>query len=81
MNKIAWLNIDREPFTLKEISNVYLGNILRFIAVGGGHDDFVNTEVIVDLFEEAEKRNLNLNLDLSELITVQLNKQKERIIQ
>jgi hypothetical protein len=58
MLMIAWIDRGRRKYTMDEITDSHLVNILKFLCKGGGYMDFVTPEKIIELFEEAERRDL-----------------------
>lgn len=64
----VWEDINGNFYTLQDIDDRYLLNILRFIRKGGGYIDFLDEDKIKKLYEEARKRKLKFNILLDELI-------------
>lgn len=54
----AWIDREGKSYTMDEISNKHLLNILRFMCNGGGYTYFLSKERIKDLFNEADRRRL-----------------------
>jgi hypothetical protein len=57
-NEIAWIDRNYKEYSMDEILDSHLLNILRFMCKGGGYSYFLTTEKIINLFDEANKRNL-----------------------
>lgn len=66
--QIAWIDRNCKKYSMDEISDEYLLNILTFICDGGGYDHFLTKEKITNLFNEAEKRGLPHTNSLLEAI-------------
>jgi len=58
LENAAWVNIEHKPYTMAEITDEYLLNILAFLCRGGGYKYFVTPEKIKALFKEAKTRGL-----------------------
>lgn len=54
----VWIDKDYNTYSVEQISDRYLKNILRFICNGGGHVGMMNEQQIKTLFDEAEKRGI-----------------------
>lgn len=67
-DEYVWCDRNHRYWTLKEIDDRYLLNILRFISNGGGYTEAMNEKNITALFKEANKRKLKHNLKLKDLI-------------
>jgi hypothetical protein len=67
---IAWIDRGRRQYTMDEIEDSHLINILKFLCRGGGYMDFVTHEKIIALFEEADERGLKHNQNLGTAIMV-----------
>jgi hypothetical protein len=63
----VWCDINGNKYTLEQIDDRYLLNILSFINKGGGYTDFMSDSKITKLFKEANKRMLKHNLKLNQL--------------
>jgi len=66
VKNIAWVDRDYNKYTLEEISNRYLMNILRFLCRGGGYTDYLDKDKIQTLFDEAEKRGIKHTIDIKD---------------
>ena len=64
----VWCDINGNEYTLEEIDNKYLFNILRFISNGGGYVDFLDDSKIEKLYNEANRRKINHKFKLEDLI-------------
>lgn len=58
MKETAWIDIDFNEYTMDEITDRYLLNIIKFMAKGGGYNDFLTYEKRQDLVDEAIRRGL-----------------------
>lgn len=56
MNEIAWIDVYGRKYTMDEISDEHLLNIVKFVSNGGGHPHFMTEEVIRNLFIEVDRR-------------------------
>lgn len=69
MNKnYVWCDRNYNYYTLEDIDDRYLLNILKFISNGGGYVYNINANNIRSLYEEASRRNLKHNYDLRDLL-------------
>lgn len=64
----VWCDRDYNYYTLEEIDDKYLLNILKFLSNGGGYSSKLSEEKIRKLFNEAKKRKLKCNYKLNDLI-------------
>lgn len=71
---IVWCDVNNNKYTLKEIDDRYLLNILRFISRGGGYKDFLDEGKIRKLYNEANRRKIKHNLKLVDLISAYYEK-------
>lgn len=62
---IVWVDIDYNYYTLKELSDNYLLNILKYLQRGKGYLHLVEKRDIRKLFNEAKRRNLILSNDIT----------------
>ena len=67
--KIVWQDIRGKKYTLGEIKNSYLLNILNFIYSGGGGYPYIAPNNIELLYQEALQRGLKPKHGLSATIT------------
>jgi hypothetical protein len=63
----VWYDCNFKGYTLQDIDDRYLLNILNFISRGGGHADLMSENNIKKLFNEANKRKLKHNHTLEQL--------------
>jgi len=66
-DEYVWADINGKCYTIDEIDDRYLLNILKFIARGGGYTDFLDDDRIKKLYYEAKKRKIKHGLKLAEL--------------
>ena len=67
-NEKVWMDINHNKFSLNEISDSYLINILAFVKNGRGYVDYLNEYKIRKLFKEAEERGLKHSYNVNEAI-------------
>lgn len=70
----VWCDKNYKTYTLKEIDDRYLLNILKFISNGGGYTEFMSEKTITLLFNEAKKRGIKHNYELEQLISAYYQK-------
>lgn len=70
--QIAWIDKDRKEYEMRDLTDDHLKNVLNLISRGGGHDDFVNKEVIISLYREGVARGIKIRFGLKELIEQRL---------
>lgn len=58
MKQVAWIDINNKHYTMNEISDAHLLNILKFIGDGGGYGHFLTVDKTGDLLKEAFDRGL-----------------------
>jgi chromatin remodeling complex protein RSC6 len=75
---IAWINVDHAKYRMKDISNLHLKNILNLLYRGGGHNYFITVDKITNLYNEANKRGIKLDFNLTKLIESRMNIDIER---
>lgn len=68
MEQVAWIDVNHREYSMGDIDNGYLKNILNFIYRGGGYDDFLTKGKIADLYFEAQRRGIKLRFKLKDLI-------------
>jgi hypothetical protein len=57
-DEVAWIDKNYKHYSMDEISDSHLINILRFISDGGGYDHFLTEGKIINLLKEAFDRGL-----------------------
>lgn len=70
MQQVAWVDVYHRNYTMSQIDDSYLRNILNFIYRGGGYDEFLTEEKISDLYREAKNRGIKLRFTLKSLINI-----------
>jgi hypothetical protein len=73
LEDIVWIDEQGREYTMDEIDNKYLINILGFICRGGGYEINLTAENIINLFIESYERGLNYDKSLSNAV---LNKEE-----
>lgn len=68
MRETVWVDINGKEYSIEEINDRYLLNILKFISRGGGYTYFMSDEMITKLYKEANRRKLKHSLKLKDLI-------------
>ena len=63
----VWYDVNLKAYTLQDIDDRYLLNILNFISRGGGYTDLMTEKNIELLFNEANKRKLKHKHTLKQL--------------
>ncbi|MEX3625128.1 hypothetical protein [Viridibacillus arvi] len=76
MKQIAWINVYHREYSMNEITDDYLKNILNFIYRGGGYDQFLTVEKVADLFAEANRRGIKLRFNINSLIDARFHSYK-----
>lgn len=66
-DEYVWADVNGKCYTINDIDDRYLLNILKFIARGGGYTDFLNNDRIKKIYYEAKKRNIKHKFSLAEL--------------
>lgn len=64
----VWKDKDGKEYTLADISDGYLFNILSFIANGGGYVDFLDVDKIKKLYKESKIRKIKHSFTLEQLL-------------
>lgn len=77
---VVWVDINKNKFTLAQIDDRYLLNILNFIKKGGGYVNYMNDERITKLYKEAKRRKLKFDFKLKELIDAYHEKLNMKIV-
>lgn len=67
-DKYVWVDREYNHYTIEQISDRYLKNILRFICNGGGHLEYLDEDKITRLFAEAEVRKIQHRHKLKDAI-------------
>jgi hypothetical protein len=57
-DEVAWIDKNYEHYSMSDISDTHLINILRFIGEGGGYDHFLTEGKIINLLTESFSRGL-----------------------
>lgn len=65
---VAWIDVDNNEYSLSDISDEHLLNILNFINRGGGYDSFVTVPVVGNLYSEAIERGLKPKYKLRQIV-------------
>lgn len=63
----VWYDVNYNAYTLQDIDDRYLLNILNFISKGGGYTELMTEKNIEKLFKEANRRKLKHNHTLKQL--------------
>lgn len=67
MKNIAWIDVHHRKYTLSQLDDGHLMNIIKFIYRGGGYDQFLTREKVANLYVEARKRGFKFHFSLKEL--------------
>ena len=79
MSEQVWKDKTGKLYTLKDIDDRYLLNIIRFLGNGGGHHMYLDEKKIKKIYKEAIKRNIEVDVSLEALISIHKDI-KERMI-
>jgi len=60
--KGIWVSNGKNYHNIEDLSDKHLENIIKALPRGVGYEDSVNYETVVDLVNEAKKRNLNIDI-------------------
>ncbi|MEN9082025.1 hypothetical protein ABE320_17130 [Bacillus velezensis] len=67
-NEYDWIDKNYNTYTVDQISDQYLKNILRFLCNGGGYHSYLDEGKITRLFTEATSRKIKHSFKLEDAI-------------
>lgn len=79
--EVAWIDRFGNKYTMDELSDRYLLNILGFLCRGGGYVHFLTEERITNLFNEAARRGLHHNHHLDVALDYYREKDNEAFLE
>lgn len=68
MSEKVWMDKNRRTYTLEQLEDSHLKNILGFICKGGGYVNFIDEERITKIFQEAVNRGIKHPYNLSKAL-------------
>ena len=59
-DEVFWVDVNHNKLTKDQVNDNYLKNIIKFVCTGGGYYKEMSENMIIELFNEAKKRKLNI---------------------